>query len=64
MKSTTQDSNDGRVVVIGGGMGGMAAALQMRAKGHAVVLVEKNENLGGMAAGFEENGVRGFYPLA
>ncbi|MCP4899165.1 MAG: NAD(P)-binding protein, partial [bacterium] len=61
---TTQDSDDGRVVVIGGGMGGMAAALQMRAKGHAVVLVEKNENLGGMAASFEENGVRGFYPLA
>jgi phytoene desaturase len=61
---TTQDSDDGRVVVIGGGMGGMAASLQMRAKGHAVVLVEKNENLGGMAASFEENGVRGFYPLA
>jgi phytoene desaturase len=60
---TTQDRNDGRVVVIGGGMGGMAAALQMRAKGHAVVLVEKNDHLGGIAAGFEENGVRGFYPL-
>ena len=62
--STTQGSNDRRVVVIGGGMGGMAAALQMRAKGHAVVLVEKNEHLGGVAASFEENGVRGFYPLA
>jgi phytoene desaturase len=41
----------------------MAAALQLRAKGHAVVLVEKNEHLGGIAASFEENGVRGFYPL-
>ena len=61
--STTQGSNDGRAVVIGGGMGGMAAALQLRAKGHAVVLVEKNEHLGGIAASFEENGVRGFYPL-
>jgi phytoene dehydrogenase-like protein len=60
----TQGSDDGGVVVIGGGMGGMAAALQLRAKGHAVVLVEKNEQLGGIAAGFEENGVRGFYPLA
>jgi phytoene dehydrogenase-like protein len=61
---TMQDSGDGRVIVIGGGMGGMAAALQLRAKGHAVVLVEKNEHLGGIAASFEENGVRGFYPLA
>jgi phytoene desaturase len=60
---TTKDRDDGRVVVIGGGMGGMAAALQLRAKGHAVVLVEKNEHLGGIAASFEENGVRGFYPL-
>jgi phytoene dehydrogenase-like protein len=62
--STTQGSNDRRVVVIGGGVGGMAAALQMRAKGHIVVLVEKSEQLGGMAASFEENGVGGFYPLA
>jgi phytoene dehydrogenase-like protein len=61
---TTKDRNDRRVVVMGGGMGGMAAALQLRAKGHAVVLVEKNEHLGGVAASFEENGVRGFYPLA
>jgi len=60
---TTQGRDDGRVVVIGGGMGGIAAALQLRAKGHAVVLVEKNEHLGGIAAGFEKNGVRGFYPL-
>lgn len=53
----------GTVVVIGGGMGGAAAALQLRASGHAVVLVEKNPHLGGIAAGFERNGVRGFYPL-
>lgn len=55
--------NGGTVVVIGGGMGGMAAALLLRASGHAVVLVEKNPHLGGIAAGFEKNGVRGFYPL-
>jgi phytoene dehydrogenase-like protein len=59
----TQCSGDGGIVVVGGGMGGMAVALHMRAKGHAVVLVEKNEHLGGLAAGFEENGVPGFYPL-
>jgi phytoene dehydrogenase-like protein len=60
---TTQGSDNGGIVVIGGGIGGMAAALQMRAKGHSVALVEKNEYLGGVAAGFEQNGVRGFYPL-
>jgi phytoene desaturase len=63
MMATTHSDDDGRVVVIGGGMGGMAAALQLRSKGHAVVLVEKNEQLGGIAASFEENGIRGFYPL-
>ena len=62
--STNQGSNDGRIIVIGGGIGGIAAALQLRAKGHAVVLVEKNAHFGGIAASFEENGVRGFYPLA
>jgi phytoene desaturase len=59
-----ESDKDGSVVVIGGGMGGMAAALQLRAKGHTVVLVEKSEQLGGIAANFEERGVRGFYPLA
>ncbi len=59
----TQSSDDRRIVVVDGGLGGIAAALQVRAKGHAVVLVEKNEQLGGVAAGFEQGGVRGFYPL-
>ena len=60
----THDGSGGGVVVIGGGMGGMAAALQLRAKGHGVVLIEKNDHLGGIAAGFEARGVPGFYPLA
>ncbi|MBQ62061.1 MAG: hypothetical protein CMQ19_08295 [Gammaproteobacteria bacterium] len=62
--SMTKNSSEEKVVVIGGGMGGMASALQLRAQGHAVALVEKNEYVGGIAASFEENGVRGFYPLA
>ena len=36
-----------RVVVAGGGVGGMAAALRLRAAGHQVTLLERNEELGG-----------------
>ncbi|MDR1571791.1 MAG: FAD-dependent oxidoreductase [Clostridiales Family XIII bacterium] len=36
-----------RVVVAGGGPGGMAAALSARARGHEVVLFEKKDRLGG-----------------
>ncbi len=59
----TGDGEKRKVVVVGGGMGGMATALQVRAKGYEVILIEKNPQLGGIAAGFEENGVGGFYPL-
>ena len=38
------------VVVIGGGVGGMAAALRLRAAGHDVVVVERNDVLGGKLA--------------
>jgi len=37
-----------RVAVIGGGPAGMAAAYQLRRKGHAVTLYEENAELGGM----------------
>ena len=47
--SPMQSDTDGSVVVIGGGMGGMAAALQLRAKGRTVVVVKKSEHLGGRA---------------
>ncbi len=63
MIAMTEGKDKRKVVVVGGGMGGMAVALQVRAKGHGVILIEKNTHLGGIAAGFEENGVRGFYPL-
>jgi phytoene desaturase len=39
----------GQAVVIGGGFGGMAAALRLRARGHGVTLVERGERLGGRA---------------
>lgn len=46
------------VVVIGGGFGGIAAALRARAKGHAVTLVDRCPMLGGRAQVFEREGFR------
>ena len=43
-------------VVIGGGFGGIAAALRLRARGHAVTLIDRCENLGGRAQVFEKDG--------
>lgn len=46
------------VVVIGGGFGGIAAALRARTKGHAVTLVDRCPMLGGRAQVFEREGFR------
>ena len=48
----------GRVGVIGGGLGGLAAACTLAARGYEVVLFEKNEWLGGKAAVHEAAGFR------
>jgi phytoene desaturase len=45
-------------VVIGGGFGGMAAALRLRAKGNEVTLVDRCSRLGGRAQVFERDGFR------
>lgn len=37
-----------KVAIIGGGCGGLTAALQLRRKGHAVTVFEKHPKLGGM----------------
>ncbi|WP_275542172.1 phytoene desaturase family protein [Fimbriiglobus ruber] len=47
-----------RVGVIGGGLGGLAAACTLAARGYDVVLFEKNEWLGGKAAELREGGFR------
>lgn len=47
-----------RVGVIGGGLGGLAAACTLAARGHRVTLFEKNPWLGGKAAVLEETGFR------
>jgi phytoene desaturase len=43
-----------KIIVIGSGVGGLAAALRMRAKGFAVTLVEKHPDLGGRARVFKK----------
>ncbi len=53
-----QVNDDGRVGVIGSGLGGLAAACTLAARGYQVVLFEKNEWLGGKAAVFEKDGFR------
>ncbi|MBT6275092.1 MAG: phytoene desaturase [Chromatiales bacterium] len=45
-------------VVIGGGFGGIAAALRAKARGYAVTLLERGERLGGRAQVFERDGFR------
>jgi phytoene desaturase len=51
-------SPDLPVAVVGGGLGGLAAAATLAARGHRVVLFEKNEWVGGKAAVLEEDGYR------
>ena len=47
-----------RIAVVGGGLGGLAAACVASARGHAVTVFEKNGWLGGKAAVLEEDGFR------
>ena len=47
-----------RIGVIGGGLGGLAAACTLAARGHAVALFEKSPWLGGKAAVLEADGFR------
>ena len=45
-------------IVIGSGFGGIASALRLKAKGHDVILIEKQNDLGGRARVFEKNGFK------
>ncbi|MFW6773610.1 phytoene desaturase family protein [Nocardioides sp. CPCC 205120] len=47
-----------RVVVVGGGVAGLATAALLAADGHDVELVEKNAELGGRAGSWETDGFR------
>ena len=43
-------------IVIGGGLGGLACALSLRARGFEVTIYEKNQHLGGKLNYLEKDG--------
>ncbi|MGA9148816.1 MAG: NAD(P)-binding protein, partial [Candidatus Nanopelagicales bacterium] len=45
-----------RIVVIGAGIGGMAAAARLSVKGHQVTIVEQSDRVGGKAGSYERDG--------
>ncbi len=47
-----------KIIVIGSGFGGLAAAIRLAAKGYAVELFEKRDKLGGRAYQYELNGFK------
>jgi 1-hydroxy-2-isopentenylcarotenoid 3,4-desaturase len=47
-----------RIVIIGGGIGGLASAALLSREGHEVVLLERNAELGGRAGSWEKDGFR------
>jgi diapolycopene oxygenase len=51
-------SNTNRIAVVGSGLGGLAAACTLAARGHKVTLFEKSPWLGGRAAILNESGFR------
>lgn len=53
---TTKERNDWDVIVIGSGMGGMAAAAALSRVGHEVLLLEQHQTLGGLTHSFSREG--------
>lgn len=53
-----REGKTGPVAVIGGGLGGLAAACTLAARGYEVTVFEKNDWLGGKAARLEVDGYR------
>jgi phytoene desaturase len=53
-----KDKRAARVGIIGGGLGGLAAACTLAARGYHVLLLERNRWLGGKAAVLDEQGHR------
>jgi phytoene desaturase len=58
MKLNIKDDKRIKSIVIGGGFGGIASALRLKALGHEVTLLEKLDVLGGRAQVFNKNGFK------
>jgi phytoene desaturase len=56
MAEQTRRQSRWRIVVVGSGFGGLAAALRLQARGHAVTLVEKRPKPGGRAYVYQQDG--------
>jgi len=58
MNALSQGNVKHQAVVVGAGFGGLAVALRLLARGYAVDLLEKHQDLGGRARTFELDGHR------